>query len=50
VNLILDYHIVYIAMLGYLVAMRAGHIWGLDDWVERLPLFRDHAFLRPLVS
>jgi len=29
---ILDYHIVYIALLGYLVAARAGHVWGLDGW------------------
>ncbi len=35
VNLILDYHIVYIALIGYVVAARAGHVWGLDGWVER---------------
>lgn len=50
VNFILDYHIVYIALLGYLVAARAGHVWGLDGWAERLGLVRDHAFLRPLVN
>jgi thiosulfate dehydrogenase (quinone) large subunit len=50
VNFLLDYHIVYIALIGYLVAARAGHVWGLDGWVERLGLVRDHAFLRPLVG
>lgn len=50
VNLILDYHIVYIALIGYLVAARAGHVWGLDGWIERQAFFRDHPFLRPLVG
>jgi thiosulfate dehydrogenase (quinone) large subunit len=50
VNLILDYHIVYIALIGYLVAARAGHVWGLDGWVERQGFFRHHPFLRPLVG
>jgi thiosulfate dehydrogenase [quinone] large subunit len=50
VNFILDYHIVYIAVIGYLVAVRAGHVWGLDGWAERQRLVREHALLRPLVS
>ena len=29
-NLILDYHIVYAGVLGYLIAKRAGHVFGLD--------------------
>lgn len=49
-NFILDYHIVYAGVLVYLIAKRAGHVWGLDALAEKLPLFRDHAALRPLVA
>lgn len=33
VNLILDYHIVYATLTGWLVAVNAGHVWGLDGWM-----------------
>lgn len=33
VNLILDYHIVYATLTGWLVAVNAGHVWGLDGWL-----------------
>ena len=49
-NFILDYHLVYAGVLIYLIAKQAGHVWGLDGWVERLPLFRKHPNLRPLVA
>ena len=49
-NFILDYHIVYAGVLVYLIAKRAGHVWGLDGWAERLSFIEQHPSLRPLVS
>lgn len=36
VNFIIDYHIVYAVLIGYLVAANAGHAVGLDGWIARL--------------
>jgi thiosulfate dehydrogenase [quinone] large subunit len=33
-NFLLDYHIVYAGVLIYLIVKQAGHVWGLDGWVE----------------
>jgi thiosulfate dehydrogenase [quinone] large subunit len=49
-NFILDYHIVYAGVLSYLIVKRAGHVWGLDGWAEKLPFVARHPFLRPLVA
>jgi len=49
-NFIVDYHIVYATVCVYLVAKRAGHVWGLDGWAEKLPFFNQHPALRPLVA
>ena len=49
-NFLLDFHIVYAGVLGYLIAKRAGHVWGLDAWVEKLPLMTRHPVLRPLFA
>ncbi|MFI4994755.1 MAG: DoxX family membrane protein [Hyphomicrobiales bacterium] len=49
-NLIVDYHIVYATLLVYLVAKRAGHVWGLDAWAESLPVVQKSSLLRPLVA
>ncbi len=49
-NFILDYHIVYAGVLAYLIAKRAGHVWGLDGWAGRLSFIEQHPNLRPLVS
>ena len=48
-NFIIDEHIVYAALIGYLMAVRAGHVFGLDGWVEKLPMVAHNPFLRPLV-
>jgi thiosulfate dehydrogenase [quinone] large subunit len=48
-NLILDYHIVYAGVLGYLIVKRAGHVFGLDGLAERLQFVERHPILRPLV-
>jgi len=49
-NFIVDYHIVYAVLCGYLIFKRAGHVWGLDAWLEKLPFVQQHAALRPLVA
>jgi thiosulfate dehydrogenase [quinone] large subunit len=49
-NFIIDYHAVYSVVLVYLIVKRAGHVWGLDGWVAKLPLMRDHPGLKPLVA
>jgi thiosulfate dehydrogenase [quinone] large subunit len=49
-NFVLDYHIVYAAVLVYLIAKHAGHVWGLDAWAAKLPWFERHPGLRPLVA
>ena len=35
-NFIVDYHLVYAGVLIYLIMMRAGHVWGLDTWAQKL--------------
>ena len=35
-NLLVDYHVIYIAVIGYLILKRAGHVWGLDGIVEKM--------------
>jgi thiosulfate dehydrogenase (quinone) large subunit len=49
-NFIIDYHIVYSVVLIYLIVERAGHVWGLDAWAAKLPMFAQHAALKPLVA
>jgi len=49
-NFIVDYHIVYATVMAYLFVKRAGHVWGLDGWVEKLPFMQQHPALRPLVA
>jgi thiosulfate dehydrogenase (quinone) large subunit len=49
-NFVVDYHIVYAVLCGYLIFKRAGHVWGLDAWAEKLPFVQSHSALRPLVA
>lgn len=49
-NFLVDYHIVYATILGYLVYKRAGHVWGLDAVASKLPSLRDGETLHPLVA
>ena len=49
-NLIVDYHVVYAGVLVYLIVKKAGHVWGLDGWVENLELLRQHPKLKPLFA
>ena len=49
-NFIVDYHIVYATILGYLIYKHAGYVWGLDGLASRIPAFRDGEALHPLVA
>jgi thiosulfate dehydrogenase [quinone] large subunit len=49
-NFIVDYHIVYGGVLVLLIVERAGHVWGLDAWAEKLDFVERHPRLRGLVS
>ncbi len=49
-NFIVDYHIVYATMLGYLIYKQAGHVWGLDAFASKIPMFRDGEALHALVA
>jgi thiosulfate dehydrogenase (quinone) large subunit len=49
-NLLVDFHLVYATVLVYLIAHRAGHVWGLDGLVERLHLTERYRVLRPLIG
>jgi thiosulfate dehydrogenase [quinone] large subunit len=49
-NFIVDQHLVYAGVLGYLILMRAGHVFGLDGWAENLGFVRSHPGLRPLIA
>jgi thiosulfate dehydrogenase [quinone] large subunit len=49
-NFIVDYHIVYAGVLGYLIYQHAGHVWGLDALASRIPLFRSGEAAHQLVA
>ena len=44
-NFLVSYHIIYAMTLTYLFAAQAGHVWGLDGWLEKRP-FRKSFGLR----
>ena len=49
-NFLVDFHIVYAVVLVLLINKRAGHIWGLDAWAEKLSFFDHHPRWRALVA
>jgi len=49
VNFLLDEHIVDAGVILYLISVRAGHVFGLDGIVEKLPAIEHNPLLRPLV-
>jgi thiosulfate dehydrogenase [quinone] large subunit len=49
-NFLVDYHIVFAGVLVYLIVKRAGHVWGLDGWIEDLKAVQQTPALRWLVS
>ncbi len=49
-NFIVDFHLVYAGVLVYLIVLRAGHVWGLDGWVEKSTFVARHPKLKPLIA
>lgn len=49
-NFIVDFHLVYAGVLVFLIVKRAGHVFGLDAWAEKLSFVRAHPILKPLVA
>jgi thiosulfate dehydrogenase [quinone] large subunit len=49
-NLIIDEHLIYALMLGYLMVRHAGHVWGLDGWVANQDMARQNRSLRWLTA
>ena len=52
-NLIVDEHLIFVLVLGYLIVRRAGHVWGLDGWAANLQVIRHSnglSWLIPAVS
>ncbi len=49
-NFIVDYHLVYAGVLVYLIVKKAGHVFGLDGWVENMKFVKKHPGLKPLVA
>jgi thiosulfate dehydrogenase (quinone) large subunit len=45
-NFLLDFHIVYAGVLLQLIVERAGHVWGLDGWAEKIGFFGRHPKLK----
>jgi thiosulfate dehydrogenase (quinone) large subunit len=49
-NFLFDYHLVYGGILVMLVAKHAGHVWGLDGWLEKQNAVIAHPALRWAVA
>ncbi len=49
-NLLIDQHIVYVGVLVFLIVKSAGHVWGLDGWLEKSHWLQDHPRFKPLVA
>lgn len=47
-NLFVDFHLVFATVIVYLIAHRAGHVWGLDGFAARFPAVRNNQSLKPL--
>ena len=45
-NFIVDSHIVYAGVLLFIAVKRAGHVWGLDGWAEKLAIVSRTPWLR----
>ena len=44
-NFLVDEHIVYALVLALLIVKRAGHVWGLDEWVAHQHFVENNKFL-----
>jgi len=47
---LVDEHIIYALILVYFAAVRAGRIWGLENWCSRLPICSKFPRLRELLG
>jgi thiosulfate dehydrogenase [quinone] large subunit len=45
-NLFVDFHLVYAVVIAYLIAHRAGHVWGLDGLAAEMPAVAGNGFLQ----
>jgi len=50
INFLFDMHLVYATVIVYLIAHRAGHVWGLDGLVEEMHMVDEYPMLKPLVG
>ena len=49
-NFVVDFHLVYAAVIVYLIAHRAGHVLGLDGFLDDTHIPERYPALRPLVG
>lgn len=49
-SFIVDQHIIYIFVLLYFSALRAGRVWGLENWCSKLPICSRYPKLRNLIG
>ena len=49
-NFVVDFHLVYAVVIVYLIAHRAGHVWGLDGFLEGMRMIEHYPALRPLIG
>jgi thiosulfate dehydrogenase [quinone] large subunit len=49
-NFLLDYHLVYAAVLVYLIAVHAGRVCGLDAYAGKLPIIGTKRGLREALT
>ena len=49
-SFIVDEHIIYIAVLLFFAAVRAGRVWGLEKWCSNLPICAKYPRLRNILG
>ena len=49
-SFIVDEHIIYAVALLVLASMRAGRVWGLENWCANLPICKKFPKLRSLIG
>ncbi|MCM2293493.1 DoxX family protein [Allorhizobium sp. BGMRC 0089] len=49
-DFMIDYHLIYALALGVLILRRAGHYYGLDGLVARLPVYEQNKALHWLAA
>ena len=45
-SFLIDFHVVYAGLVVYLMMKRAGHVFGLDGWAEKLAIVQRTPALR----